>query len=134
MQSHNFPNSYIFCIKTECELNVIFQKLEKVNSFKLVHVLYFYDNQTKKIFLFQEYSDCGAVIQENMSEATLIMGVKGVPIDSLMRDKTYAFFSHTIKAQPDNMPLLDAILEKVKIFCLPYHINKWQHFLIIQFW
>lgn len=48
-----------------------------------------------------------------MSEASVIIGVKQVPIDSLMRDKTYAFFSHTIKAQADNMPLLDAILEKV---------------------
>lgn len=25
---------------------------------------------------------------------------------------TYAFFSHTIKAQPYNMPLLDALLQK----------------------
>lgn len=55
----------------------------------------------------------GAIIEEDMSEASLIIGVKVVPIDSLMRDKTYAFFSHTIKAQQDNMPLLDAILDKV---------------------
>ena len=35
-----------------------------------------------------------------------------VPIDALMRDKTFCFFSHTIKAQADNMDLLDAMLEK----------------------
>ena len=29
-----------------------------------------------------------------------------------MRDKTFCFFSHTIKAQADNMDLLDAMLEK----------------------
>ena len=40
-------------------------------------------------------------------------GVKSVPIDRLIEDKTYVFFSHTIKAQKDNMPLLDALLEKV---------------------
>ena len=35
-----------------------------------------------------------------------------VPIDCLLRDKTFCFFSHTIKAQSDNMDLLDAMLEK----------------------
>ncbi|XP_056000894.1 alpha-aminoadipic semialdehyde synthase, mitochondrial-like isoform X3 [Ostrea edulis] len=59
-----------------------------------------------------EYSDVGAVIREDLSEAELIIGVKSVPIDLLLPNKTYAFFSHTIKAQKDNMPLLDAILEK----------------------
>lgn len=66
----------------------------------------------RRAYSMKEYSDIGAVIQEDMSEASLIVGVKQVPIDLLKRDKTYAFFSHTIKAQPDNMPLLDAILEK----------------------
>ncbi len=33
-------------------------------------------------------------------------------IDHLLSNKTYCFFSHTIKAQPDNMDLLDAMLEK----------------------
>ena len=39
-----------------------------------------------------------------------------VPIDQLIPNKTYAFFSHTIKAQQDNMPMLDAILQKVENF------------------
>ena len=71
-------------------------------------------------------------IQEDISEASVIFGVKQVcllnydvnlilsgrpnfyqvPIDALMRDKTFCFFSHTIKAQADNMDLLDAMLEK----------------------
>jgi len=55
----------------------------------------------------------GAVIQEDISEAPLILGVKSIPIDLLQPYKTYAFFSHTIKAQEANMPLLDALLEKV---------------------
>lgn len=42
----------------------------------------------------------------------MIFGVKQVPIDQLIPEKTYCFFSHTIKAQECNMPLLDAILEK----------------------
>jgi len=35
-----------------------------------------------------------------------------VAVDHLLSNKTYCFFSHTIKAQPDNMDLLDAMLEK----------------------
>lgn len=68
--------------------------------------------------LSKEYSNVGAIIQENIGEASLVIGVKQVPIDNLMPDRTYAFFSHTIKAQEANMPLLDAILEKVGVILL----------------
>lgn len=56
--------------------------------------------------------EAGASIREDISDATVIFGVKQVPIDALIQNKTYCFFSHTIKAQESNMPLLDAILEK----------------------
>ena len=76
------------------------------------------------------YANVGAKIQEDISEASCIFGVKQVtagmfvqfiatpctwsqvPIDALLSNKTFCFFSHTIKAQPDNMDLLDAMLEK----------------------
>ena len=61
-----------------------------------------------------EYERAGAVITEDLTPASLIIGVKAVPIDLLIPNKTYAFFSHTIKAQEANMPLLDAMLEKVR--------------------
>ena len=54
----------------------------------------------------------GAVVQEDISEASVVFGVKQVPVDSLQSNKTFCFFSHTIKAQEDNMELLDACLEK----------------------
>jgi saccharopine dehydrogenase (NAD+, L-lysine-forming) len=41
-----------------------------------------------------------------------LFGVKEVSIENLIQDKTYFFFSHTIKAQSYNMPLLDKLLEK----------------------
>lgn len=61
------------------------------------------------------YAQAGAIIQEDIKDADVIVGVKQVPIDSLIRSKTYCFFSHTIKAQETNMPMLDAILEKVEL-------------------
>lgn len=40
------------------------------------------------------------------------MAVKEVPAHLLIPERTYVFFSHTIKAQAENMPLLNTILEK----------------------
>lgn len=58
------------------------------------------------------YKLAGAVIEEDLSSANTIISVKEVPVELLMKDKTYIFFSHTIKAQQGNMPMLDDILRK----------------------
>ena len=62
---------------------------------------------------YKEYETAGAWITEDVSESPVIIGVKTVPIETLLPEKTYVFFSHTIKAQEANMPLLDSVLEKV---------------------
>jgi alpha-aminoadipic semialdehyde synthase len=47
----------------------------------------------------------------------LHIGVKQFPKSSIVGGKNYLFFSHVIKAQPKNMPLLDHILEcKARLF------------------
>uniref|UniRef100_A0A8B9HIP4 Aminoadipate-semialdehyde synthase n=1 Tax=Astyanax mexicanus TaxID=7994 RepID=A0A8B9HIP4_ASTMX len=58
------------------------------------------------------YEKAGAILQEDISEASLIVGVKRPPEEKVIPHKTYAFFSHTIKAQEPNMGLLDDILKK----------------------
>uniref|UniRef100_A0AAX7VQ84 Saccharopine dehydrogenase (NAD(+), L-glutamate-forming) n=1 Tax=Astatotilapia calliptera TaxID=8154 RepID=A0AAX7VQ84_ASTCA len=58
------------------------------------------------------YMKAGAIIQENISDASLIIGVKRPPEEKIIPKKTYAFFSHTIKAQEANMGLLDDVLKK----------------------
>lgn len=68
---------------------------------------------TRRAYTMDEYERAGAIISEDLSPASLIIGVKAVPVDLLLPNKTYAFFSHTIKAQEANMPLLDAMLDKV---------------------
>ena len=60
----------------------------------------------------QEYRDLKITVREDLSDCQVLMGVKEVPVDDLLPDKTYFFFSHTIKKQPHNQPLLRAILEK----------------------
>jgi len=66
----------------------------------------------RRAYPMQAYANAGALIKEDISEASVVFGVKQVPIDSLQRDKTFVFFSHTIKAQSDNMELMDACWRK----------------------
>lgn len=69
----------------------------------------------RRAFPMQDYVAAGAVVQEDLVQAQLILSVKQVPVEQLLPNKTYAFFSHTIKAQPDNMEMLDTILHRVCI-------------------
>jgi len=58
-----------------------------------------------------EYHKQGIQIVDDVSHADILLGVKEVNIKSLIPGKTYLFFSHTIKKQPYNQPLLKAIVE-----------------------
>lgn len=60
----------------------------------------------------EEYIEEGISVKEDVSGCDILMGVKEVPITELLEGKTYLFFSHTIKKQPYNRKLLQAILEK----------------------
>ncbi len=59
-----------------------------------------------------EYLKVGAEIAEDLSEADIIVGVKEIPISKFMPGKVYLFFSHVIKGQAYNMPMLKTIMEK----------------------
>lgn len=67
---------------------------------------------TKRVFSDAEYAAAGAQIVEDLSPATAILGVKQPMLGSLLPERTHMFFSHTIKGQPENMPLLDEALAK----------------------
>ncbi|KAL1547882.1 alpha-aminoadipic semialdehyde synthase [Salvia divinorum] len=72
---------------------------------------------TKRIHHDAQYEDVGCEISEDLSECGFILGIKQPKLDMILPDKTYAFFSHTHKAQRENMPLLDKILaEKATLF------------------
>lgn len=73
----------------------------------------------KRIFSDAEFAAAGAKLSDDLSEACALFGVKQVPISTLIPSRTYCFFSHTIKAQPENLPLLDAIKEQ-KIRLIDY--------------
>ncbi len=60
----------------------------------------------------EEYAAMGISVLDDMSNCDVLMGVKEVPTDKLIPNKTYLFFSHTIKKQPYNRELLQRILEQ----------------------
>lgn len=59
-----------------------------------------------------EYERLGVAVVDNVEHCDVLMGVKEVPIDELIPNKKYLFFSHTFKKQPYNRKLINAILEK----------------------
>lgn len=65
-----------------------------------------------RIFPDAEYAELCFKVTNTLSEANVLLGVKEVPIDALIPNKKYFFFSHTIKKQPYNRNLLKAILAK----------------------
>ena len=57
-----------------------------------------------------EYEKEGISLSSDVSDCDLLIGIKEVPVEDLMAEKRYLFFSHTIKKQPSNKKLLQAIL------------------------
>ncbi|MCR9172579.1 MAG: NAD(P)-dependent oxidoreductase [bacterium] len=71
----------------------------------------------------QEYKDAGIPLSEDLSACDIIIGVKEVNIEDLIPGKKFMFFSHTIKKQPYNRELLQAIVDK-KIQLIDYEVLK----------
>ncbi|MGB5358332.1 MAG: NAD(P)-dependent oxidoreductase [Eudoraea sp.] len=64
-----------------------------------------------RVFTDEEYVAAGLKVASIMEECDVLLGVKEVPIEHLIPNKKYFFFSHTIKKQPYNRKLLKAVLE-----------------------
>ncbi len=73
----------------------------------------------KRIFKDKEFELAGAKLVDEIADASVIIGVKEMPIDFFEDRKTYIFFSHTIKGQPYNMPSLKQMMAK-KINLIDY--------------
>lgn len=71
----------------------------------------------------KEYTDLGIPLKEDLSECDILLGIKEVPPHLLIKDKTYLFFSHTIKKQPQNQKLLQTVVQK-RIKLIDYECLK----------
>ncbi|MEL1254502.1 NAD(P)-dependent oxidoreductase [Flavobacterium sp. DGU38] len=65
-----------------------------------------------RVFSDLQYKSMGITVADDVSDCDVLFGVKEVPVDDLIPNKSYFFFSHTIKKQPHNRKLLQAVLEK----------------------
>ena len=65
-----------------------------------------------RVFSDEEYKNFGFDVANDISDCDVFFGVKEVPIEALIPNKKYFFFSHTIKKQSYNRKLLQAILKK----------------------
>lgn len=77
-----------------------------------------------RIFPDQAYRALGFKVTDDVSDCDVMIGVKEVPINNLIANKKYFFFSHTIKKQPYNRALLQALLVK--------HIEMFDHETIVK--
>jgi len=64
-----------------------------------------------RIFSEEEYRTAGATVSENLSNCSAVFAVKEIPSKFFWEGGTYVFFSHTIKGQPYNMPMLKRMME-----------------------
>ena len=70
------------------------------------------ESSNNRTFTDKEYSKIGLEVTKSVDDCDVMLGVKEVPINALIPNKKYFFFSHTIKKQPYNRDLLRAVLEK----------------------
>jgi alpha-aminoadipic semialdehyde synthase len=64
----------------------------------------------QRIFKDEEYTQAGAELTSDLSNANIIFGVKEVAPSRMLPDKAYVFFSHVVKGQAYNMQMLRHIL------------------------
>ncbi len=70
------------------------------------------EKSAKRIFKNTEYEKAGALLTNDLSKAPVVFGVKEMPLSFFEEGKTYIFFSHVIKGQSYNMPMLKKMMEK----------------------
>ena len=68
-------------------------------------------SSSKRIFSDEEYLNSDAKIVDSLAKAPVIFGVKEMPLSFFEKGKTYIFFSHVIKGQEYNMPMLRKMMD-----------------------
>jgi len=72
-----------------------------------------------RCFSDEEYRRAGIQLSQDLSQCDILLGIKEIPVQQLIANKTYLFFSHTKKEQPYNRALMQAMVQK-KITLIDY--------------
>lgn len=86
----------------------------------------FVQSSPDRCFSDASYNDAGISVIEDLSVCDVLLGIKEIPIPYLLENKTYLFFSHTIKKQPQNRALLQEIIRK-NITLIDYETLQWEN-------
>lgn len=63
------------------------------------------------MFSDKDYQKVGATVQDTLDPSSVVFAVKEIPVEVFEQGKTYVFFSHTIKGQEHNMPMLQKMMQ-----------------------
>ncbi|MFO8028696.1 MAG: bifunctional lysine ketoglutarate reductase /saccharopine dehydrogenase family protein [Cyclonatronaceae bacterium] len=69
------------------------------------------ETSPKRIFTQREFEAAGATVTADLSGCDIILGVKEMPVGYFRKGKIYVYFSHVIKGQPQNMPMLRNLMD-----------------------
>lgn len=69
------------------------------------------EKSTKRYFKEQDFIRVDAQVCQGMDKGEVIFGVKEIPEEKIIDGKVYLFFSHTIKGQQENMPMLQRLMD-----------------------
>ena len=69
------------------------------------------EKSDRRVFGEARYRSASAVTCTSMAPGDVIFGIKEIPAEKILPQKVYLFFSHTIKGQPGQMPLLKKIMQ-----------------------
>jgi len=85
----------------------------------------FVEASPTRCFSDDAYREVGIDVVEDLSHCDVIFNIKEVPSEALIAQKTYFFFSHTIKKQPYNRTMLQTILQK-NITLIDYEVLRYE--------
>ncbi len=69
------------------------------------------ETSPKRVFTHREFEAAGAEVTGDLSGCDIILGVKEMPVGYFRKGKVYVYFSHVIKGQSQNMPMLRDLMD-----------------------
>lgn len=94
----------------ERRVTIIPKHAEKLIKENLLEI--YLQRSAKRIFKDEEFAKAGVTIVDDIKDCPVIFGVKEMPISFFEENKTYIFFSHVVKGQSYNMPMLKSMMGK----------------------
>ncbi len=109
--------------KTACERRAPITPMDVADLMAQSSLEFSVEPSPHRVFDNSTYESAGAKLTDDLSPCDFFIGIKEMPMDRLHPGKPHLFFSHTIKGQEYNIPLLRKILE-LKCTLLDYELVK----------